>query len=102
MKFFCKGIDAVLEANAGVALAQGRGGNADVPHPAMSGGSRQPGQVEQRTATSRHEVGMPIEAMAFDGLVERGNVGPRVLCRLPAGATIGSATRLRVSRRAAK
>ena len=54
--FFAKGVDAILHAHAGIVLAEGGGGKADVAHAAMGGGGGQTDHVEQCPAAHRHDI----------------------------------------------
>src|SRR5882762_100447 len=53
-------VDAILHADAGISLAQGGRGNADVTNTTMSSGGGETDHVQQSATTDRDNAGMTI------------------------------------------
>lgn len=71
---FAEGVDAVFYADAGIILAQGGGGDANVPHAAMRGGRREANHIEERTAADGDDEGMAVDMETIDLGVNFGDV----------------------------
>src|SRR6266567_3706907 len=63
---FTERVNAVLDANARIVLAESCGGNPYVPQAAVRRGRRQANHVQQRSAPHPDDIGMTIDVVAIN------------------------------------
>lgn len=73
--FLTKGIDAVLHSHPTVILGEGRGREADQTDPAVSGRGGKADDIQKRSSSNHHHVGMAVDAVLLNGR-HRGLVDP--------------------------
>ena len=77
--FLSERVDAVFHTHSGVALAQGRGGNAQVTDSAMSGGGGEARHIQQSAAADAEQKVVAINVVTFDFGMDFGDVNVGVL-----------------------
>jgi predicted metal-dependent TIM-barrel fold hydrolase len=83
--FLAERVDAVLHADARVVLREHGRRYANEPNPAVRGCRGEPHRIEYRAPAYRHDVRMPAEPRAVDGLDDAVGVTGIVLDRFPSG-----------------
>ena len=76
---FSKSVDPILNAHSRIILAEGRGGNTDMPHSAMRRGRGQTDYVQQGSPPRADQVGMPVDVIAINVGLDFRNVEIRIL-----------------------
>jgi hypothetical protein len=88
-------IDGVFDADAGVALGEGGGGDADMTDAAVEEGGGQAGGIEEGAAADGEAIGMAADVAGAQGIQHPADGGGRLLDGFAAGKNQGGAHELK-------